>query len=376
MSCVIKENNKPDLCLIAATPGNLFSSYGVFTKNDTKAAPVLVSQKNLIKSGNNTAGILINSGNANAATGTQGIKDTQYLLNELAKILSCETHNLLMCSTGLIGIPLDTSLIAQSLKTLVNSLSFSDKAYEMAANAILTTDTFPKVVTKKLGEVTITAFAKGAAMISPSMATMLCFVLTDADLEIEDMKSCLTDAVENTFNNLIIDGCMSTNDTVMLLSSNKVKGVSQSEFYGAISSILDEIAVLMAKDAEGSTKFVQLTVKGAVSLDQAKKCARQVANSLLVKCSLFGCDPYWGRILSELGAAQAGINPDLVDIYYGPFLACKKGVANHPDKDKLVDYMKKSELSITCDLNLGNHESKVYMTDLGYGYIDENKTTS
>ncbi len=256
---------------------------------------------------------------------------------------------------------------------MISELSSS---WENAAKAILTTDTKEKTATFE-GEsgFRIGAIAKGAAMLAPAMATMLCVVTTDFRSDAENLNLALKLGIEDSFNSIVVDGCMSTNDTVLLLSSGSKEG-SFDEFKLGLGQVLKSLSDQMVKDAEGSTVFVNLKVKGAASKEQARTCARQVATSVLVRCSLNGRDPYWGRILSELGAARTGINQHKVSIFYGEIEVAREGAPFEHDAKSLKEYMERDEIEITADLKLGNFEAEITFCDISHAYIDENIGTS
>ncbi|NNN21257.1 MAG: bifunctional glutamate N-acetyltransferase/amino-acid acetyltransferase ArgJ [Acidimicrobiales bacterium] len=378
----IKASGDLDLALIATEDRNAVATVGVFTSNEAKAAPVLVSLEHLEKSSNMSCAVILNSGNANAATGPSGRDVSRNTAKLVANELGVKTHEVLVCSTGLIGIPLDIGPIENSVTRLVSELDSTNEASDMAAKAILTTDTIKKVALTRgiceSGETYgVAGMAKGAAMLAPSMATMLAVITTDVLLEVDQMQIALKRAVDMSFNSLIVDGCMSTNDTVLLLASGKAgKPKSIEEFESQLCLVTHSLAISMAKDAEGSTVMAKILVKGALNERQAAKAARQVASSVLVRCSLYGRDPYWGRVLAELGAARVGIDQELVSISYGPFEVARNGIALSHDEKGLRDYMTKREIEITADLKLGNCEAEIYTADLTHGYVDENMGTS
>jgi glutamate N-acetyltransferase/amino-acid N-acetyltransferase len=257
-----------------------------------------------------------------------------------------------------------------------------------AAEAILTTDTVAKeaVATFAVGGVTVTlgAMAKGAAMLSPAMATMLAVVTTDAAIDPASLQRALADAVAGTFDCLIVDGSRSTNDTVLVLANGAAGNATidgadraaRAEFTAALSDVCTSLAEQMARDAEGATKFVRVEVRGARSDADARTAARAVANSQLVQCSLNGGDPYWGRVLSELGASGAHLDPDQVEIAYNGITVCRDGIASDHDAAALAKEMAGDEITISSDLHLAHGEATVLTTDLSHAYIDENRRTS
>jgi glutamate N-acetyltransferase/amino-acid N-acetyltransferase len=297
-------------------------------------------------------------------------------------------HDVLVCSTGLIGIPLPIETIEAGFEPLVADLGSDEDAGRRAADAILTTDTVRKearavaVVDSGIG-CTVGGMAKGAAMLAPAMATMLAVVTTDACVEPFALQTALDCAVRDTFNSLIVDGCTSTNDSVLLLANGSAgnapiaaDGAAFGAFVQALGTVCEELAVAMAADAEGATKLARVIVRGARSADEARRAARAVASSQLVQCSLYGADPYWGRVISELGASGAYIDPEQVHIAYNGITVCREGVAAPHDEVALAAAMSGRDIEITCDLYQGMGRAQVYFTDLTHAYIDENKGTS
>ncbi|HEY6474494.1 MAG TPA: bifunctional ornithine acetyltransferase/N-acetylglutamate synthase, partial [Acidimicrobiales bacterium] len=244
------------------------------------------------------------------------------------------------------------------------------------AKAIMTTDTVPKEVVVQGDGFTVGGMAKGAAMLAPNMATMLAVLTTDAAVDAATLQTALHEAVGASFNSMSVDGCTSTNDTVLVLASGLGEAPAQSAFTAALTEACVSLAEQMVADAEGATKVAHVTVRGATSDETAHVAARKVADSMLVQCSLFGGDPYWGRIISELGSAGTPFDPDRVSVAYGGTVVCAAGVAAAHDGAAVAAHMAGRHIQIDCDLGLGTGRAVVLGTDLGYGYIDENKTTS
>jgi glutamate N-acetyltransferase/amino-acid N-acetyltransferase len=383
----IKPSGRPDLALVATTDHRPVPAAAVFTTNLVAAAPVQLSRRHLVAHPS-AAAVVLNSGNANAATGDHGLNVAERTCALVAGGLGCAAEDVLVCSTGLIGIPMDPAPFESGVPRLVTALDASPDAAGAAATAIMTTDTASKeavAVTTLLDGTTVTVggMAKGAAMLSPAMATMLAVLTTDAAIEPRALHEALTRAVDVTFNQLSTDGARSTNDTVILLASGAA-GHAPAGFGGADIHILTEavtavcasLADQMATDAEGATKFVRVHVRGARSKEEARRAARAVAESQLVKCSLFGGDPYWGRILSELGASGSYLEPGRVDIAYGGVTVCVGGEAAPHDGEALAKVMTGRDIDITCDLRLGLGDATVTTVDLTPAYIDENMRTS
>jgi glutamate N-acetyltransferase/amino-acid N-acetyltransferase len=384
----IKASGNPDLSLVATADHRPVTAAGVFTTNLVAAAPVRLSRRHLAADARATA-VVLNSGNANAATGEPGLLVAEQTAALAAEALGCDRSHVLVCSTGLIGIPMPIEPFTTGVPAAAAALAAGPEAGRSAAEAIMTTDTVPKeaVATFDAGGVPVTVggMAKGAAMLSPAMATMLAVLTTDAAVEPRALQLALSRAVDASFNLMTTDGSRSTNDTVLVLAGgaagNAPITTGTPELHAladALTAVCASLADQMAHDAEGATKFVRLTVKGALSRADALRGARAVAESQLVKCSLFGGDPYWGRILSELGASGIYLDPDTVDIAYNGFTVCVGGVAASGgfDAEALTKSMQQKEIEITADLHLGNGAATVTTVDLTPGYIDENMRTS
>jgi glutamate N-acetyltransferase/amino-acid N-acetyltransferase len=372
IACGIKDSGAPDLALVATDDRTPVPAAGVFTTNLAQAAPVQVTNAHL-RDGH-AAAVVLNSGNANAATGEPGRADARRMCALTAAGLGVDAADVLVCSTGLIGIPLPMASIESGIPRLCASLSSTGGLD--AARAIMTTDTVPKEALARAGGATVGGMAKGAAMLSPAMATMLAVVVTDAAVAPPALQRALAAAVSSTFDCLSVDGARSTNDTVLVLANGRAGDVDRHAFTDALTDVCGSLAEQMARDAEGATKFVRVTVTGARSDADARLAARAVANSQLVQCSLNGSDPYWGRVLSELGASGAHFDPEQVVIAYNGIAVCRDGVACAHDADALAREMAGREIEITCDLGVAHGTATVLTTDLSHAYIDENRRTS
>lgn len=385
-ACGVKDGGRPDLAIIATADGQPVPAAGVFTTNLACAAPVQVSRAHLADG--RAAAVVLSSGNANAATGEQGRVDATRMCALTAHGIGATTGDVLVCSTGLIGIPLPMAPIESGIPALAKELGATAADAQRAADAILTTDTVRKEadVRATIGEVaaTVGGMAKGAAMLSPAMATMLAAVTTDAAVTPLVLQRALALAVAPTFDCLVVDGCRSTNDTVLVLASgaagnpvvDRARGAGFHALTDALTEVCGSLAEQMARDAEGATKLARIVVRGAASDAEARLAARAVAVSQLVQCSLNGSDPYWGRVLSELGASGAHFDPEQVEIAYGDVVVCRRGIAADHDAARLDAVMAEREITITCVLGAGHGEATVLTTDLSYGYIDENRGTS
>ena len=357
---------------------------GVFTSNKLTAAPVVVSRQHLAARGSVTA-VVLNSGNANAATGSQGMTDAERMCELTAQELGCDTEEVLVCSTGLIGFNLPMDAIESGIPKAVAACV--PDGGPAAAEAIMTTDTVIKQALVEASGFRVGGMAKGAAMLQPDMATMLAVLTTDAAASVDMLQQALSEAVKTTFNCLTTDGAQSTNDTVLLLASARAEPPdNQEQLTEAVREVCASLALQMADDAEGSTKTVTLHVTGAAAAEEAATVARRCANSQLVKCSWYGCDPYWGRIASECGVSGVAFDADTLTIAYGDHVVYRHGepqqlLASDPSEDTsaakaLRDYMQGRQLLVRIDLGQGEGEATVVTTDLTPGYIAENMRTS
>jgi glutamate N-acetyltransferase/amino-acid N-acetyltransferase len=376
-ACGIKPGGAPDLAVVATEDRRAVPAAGVFTSNRVCAAPVQVSRDHLADG--KAAAVVLSSGNANAATGERGRGDARRMCELTAEGLGVAADDVLVCSTGLIGYPLPMAPIESGVPALCADLNGATAA----ADAILTTDTVRKEATAEvLGTAgMVGGMAKGAAMLSPAMATMLAVVTTDVGIDAKTLWECLLAATTDTFGALLVDGSMSTNDTVLVLASGRadVDGTEHSVVLtDALTDVCGSLAEQMARDAEGASKLVRLHVVGAASYEDARRAARQVAGSQLVQCSFNGEDAYWGRVLSELGASGAVFDPERVSITYGGVRVCHDGLdARSPETEPALGaVMAAPEIELVCDLRAGDASARMLFTDLSYGYIDENRTTS
>lgn len=378
----IKKNGKLDTAVIYSE--RPCSVAGVFTTNKVQSAAVQISKAHLA-SGIAQA-VIMTSGNANAATGEDGIATVEKMCAAVAEKLNIPTTSVLAAQTGLIGIPLDQKIAVTG--TLNAASLISEDGGSDAAQAIMTTDTVPKIDLEQVeldGQIiTIGAMAKGAAMLSPAMATMLALVTTDANISSTALQIILQQAMSPSFHSMVVDGCRSTNDTVLVLANglanNKIIDSENSsgfnELKQAITKVCISLAMQMAQDAEGASKFMLVTVKNALTDEDAHKAAHAVVSSNLVKCSLNGEDAYWGRVISEVGASGAECNQNRITIAYGGTIVCKNGIAYKHDSEEIASYMKSRDIAIEIDLHLGTSTARAFGCDLSHAYIDENNTTS
>ena len=376
LACGIKASGDLDLALVATDDNRPVTAAAVFTSNLAAAPPVQLSRDHLRATAGRAAAVIINSGNANAATGAAGRADAARMCQLVADGIGCAPEDVLVCSTGLIGIPLTMGPLETGIPVLVARRGATKANDDAAAQAILTTDTVAKRVLFEEQGFTLGGMAKGAAMLAPNMATMLAVLTTDAALEPDAATEALQAAAASSFNAMTVDGCTSTNDTVILLASGRRGPVDQAKFAETLARACGSLSQQMAADAEGATKLARIRVTGAASDDDATLAARKVAQSQLVQCSLYGRDPYWGRVVSELGSSGAAFEQERVSVAYGGVVVCRDGVACDHDEAAVADHMEQRDISISVDLGLGGGQAEVVFTDLGPGYIAENMTTS
>jgi glutamate N-acetyltransferase / amino-acid N-acetyltransferase len=375
-SAGIKANDAPDVAVVATADGQAVPCAGVFTSNLAAAAPVQVSRNHLAATSGSAAGVVLTSGNANAATGGPGRDAAERVCALVAGGIGATSQQILICQTGLIGIPFPIGTVEPRLAAIVEARGAGSDAGAAAARAIMTTDTVPKEVVVAGPGFTVGGMAKGAAMLAPNMATMLALCTTDATVDAPTLQKALHEAVTSSFNAITVDGCTSTNDTVIVLASGLGDAPTPDALTAALTEACTSLAEQMVADAEGGTKIAHVTVRGAVSDQAAHVAARKVADSMLVQCSLFGEDPYWGRIVSELGSAGTPFDIDRVAVSYGGTVVCAAGIAVPHDEAAVTAHMAGRHVQIDCELGLGSGQAVVLGTDLGYGYIDENRTTS
>jgi glutamate N-acetyltransferase / amino-acid N-acetyltransferase len=372
----IKPSGDPDLALVATDDGAAVSAAAVFTSNRMTAAPVTVSRRHLDSSGSRAAAVVLNSGCANAATGQRGDDDAEEMCALTAAALGCRTSEILVCSTGLIGFDLPMDVLRRGIPAVVQARAPGRNAAAAAAEAILTTDTTRKETLVEGSGFQVGGMAKGAAMLAPDMATMLAVLTTDALLEPDAAAEVLRAGVRESFNAVTVDGCTSTNDTVVLLASGRAGHADRRRVEQAVAEACLDLATQMVGDAEGHTKVVRVVVTGAGTDDEARAGARQVAESQLVKCSWYGCDPYWGRVASELGSAGIGFEPDRLTVRYGDLVVAEGGITTPVDEQALAAYMDQERIEVSADLGLGEGRASLLTNDLTHAYIDENMGTS
>lgn len=372
----IKYPDRYDLALIySKKPAQIA---GVFTTNQIKAAPVKLCIKR-IKAGVAQA-VIANSGNANACTGKKGMEDAYEITNKLSEQLGIDKESVFPISTGVIGMPMPMKKILPALNELVENINKTEPL--QVAQAIMTTDTFPKIISKQIntenGVITILGICKGAGMISPNMATMLCVILTDARIEGGLLKDALRMAVSDSFNAITVDGDMSTNDTVLLLANGEAGNVKierKSNLWKPFRNMLHEtcleLAKMIVKDGEGATKFITINVIGSKTFTDARRVARTVANSPLVKTAFYGEDPNWGRIIAAVGYSGVPVREEKIEIYINGICLFEKGLPTMREEE-LQNSLKQKEIEVLINLNLGTSCARLFTTDLSEEYVRVN----
>lgn len=379
------KNKKKDLALIKSeVPAK---AAGVFTQNKLKSPSVLISKENL--KGGLVQAVVVNSGNANCCTGKKGVEDARMMAKITANEVRVNEEQVIVASTGIIGQPLPFNLIEKGIKEAGKELSGSshikgDATGSLdAALAIMTTDKIPKMIAvdfkidKK--KITIGAIAKGSGMLSPNLATMLCFMATDAVISHECLERSLKRAVDKSFNLITVDGDTSPSDMVIILANGLAKnkeireGSGEfSKFYAALYTVTSALARFMVMDGEGATKLIDVVVKNAKTSSQAEKVARSIANSNLVKTALFGADPNWGRIITAVGYAGVDLDINKVDIYFGEVKVAERGNTFPFNEKEVKEMLEKEEVKVTVDLNSGRAEAVILTCDLSYDYVKIN----
>ena len=369
VSAGIKTSGAPDVALVV-NDGPSDTAAAVFTSNRVKAAPVLWSQE-VIKDGRLRA-VILNSGGANACTGPEGFADTHRTAEHVAAALSLGAGEVAVCSTGLIGERLPMAKLLAGADAAAAALDAGAGAE--AAEAIRTTDTRSKQAVASRGGWTVGGMAKGAGMLAPGLATMLCVLTTDAVADASTLDEALRAATRVTFDRVDSDGCMSTNDTVLLLASG-ASGVrpSASELADAVTAVCADLARQLVADAEGATKEIEIEVAGAASEEDAVEVGRSIARNNLLKCALFGNDPNWGRVLAAIGTTSAAFEPDELDVAMNGVQICRGGAPG--ERRELVDLTGRV-VRIAVDLHAGEQGATIWTNDLSHAYVEENSAYS
>ena len=372
----LKKGHGPDMALIVSETEA--SAAGVFTANRVKAAPVLLTREHI--SGGTARAIVANAGNANACTGNPGLSDAARTADLVGKTLGISPERVLVASTGVIGQRLDMDKISAAIPGLKATLA--PAGVPMAAQAIMTTDSFPKISSfdgmADNRPYRILGIAKGAGMIMPDMATMLCFILTDIQMAPDALQKLLRVATETTFNRMTVDGDTSTNDMVLILANGMAGNGPLSlkdhgRFQEGLTGVMEDLAGMIAKDGEGATKLVDVVINNALSAEDALKAARTVANSSLVKTAFYGQDPNWGRIMAALGRADIEMDETLVDIWINDIQIVSGGLGSGVEAEKqAARVMTREEFALRIDLHQGKYRDHMVTSDLTHEYISIN----
>jgi glutamate N-acetyltransferase / amino-acid N-acetyltransferase len=366
----LKSSGRPDLALVV-NDGPSAAAAAVFTANRCKANPVLWSEQ-AIKGGTARA-MVANSGGANCYTGAEGFANTHATAETVAELLGIGAVDVQVCSTGLIGLLNDRELLLAGATKAVGALS-PDDGGRAAAEAIMTTDTAPKQATAIIGDCTVGGMAKGAGMLAPSLATMLVFLTTDADVDTATCDRALRAATARTFDRIDSDGCMSTNDTVLLMASGSAGATPEyDDFAAAVETVCADLARQLIADAEGAEHDIEIRVRGAASEADALEVGRAVARSNLFKCAIYGRDPNWGRVLAQIGTTRAAFDPADLDVALNGVWVCREsGPADDPDSVDLAGRV----VEVLVDLKSGPHEATIWTNDLTHAYVHENSAYS
>ena len=360
----IKKSGNPDFAVIfSKVPAN---AAAVYTSNKVKGAPLIVTKKHL--AGGKAQAIAVNSGIANVCTGKKGIKDAEDMSKCVAEELGIKSNDVLVASTGLIGAYLPMDRIKKGITGIKKELSANGDA----ASAIMTTDKEKKEIAVKVDNFTIGAIAKGSGMINPNMATMLCFITTDAEISSKKLRFFLKKSVDKSFNMISVDMDTSTSDMAIILANGLAGKADDKKFQKALDYVCIEMAKKIAKDGEGATKLVEVAVNNALTASDARKLAKSVISSNLVKCALFGNDPNWGRIISAMGNSGADFEQSLVEVHFGKECIVTNGTTTNFSLQKVKDTMSKNFLSITINLKQGIYNAVAYGCDMSYDYIKIN----
>ncbi|HTM37993.1 MAG TPA: bifunctional glutamate N-acetyltransferase/amino-acid acetyltransferase ArgJ [Terriglobales bacterium] len=368
----IKASGNPDLAAIFA--GSRTRAAAVFTKNRIVAAPVQVGRAALVRSRGRVRAVIVNSGNANCATGQAGVRGCKAVCEEMGELLKVRPFEIFPSSTGIIGVPFPAEKVRSHVGALLAGAGASVGDLRHFAEAILTTDTRPKIASVPLrsGSASLIGIAKGSGMIHPQLATMLVYLLTDVSVSPSELKGVLREACDESFNEISVDGDTSTNDTVLLLASAESQasfGSIRKEFRAALSEVCRSLAEQIVSDGEGVQRVIRLHIEQARNRAEALQVARTIANSMLVKTAWAGADPNWGRILAAAGRSGVPLNPERTTVAIGDQVVCKGSVACVFDEQKAHDHLSQAECSVRVKLGRGKASVRFLTTDLTTEYV-------
>ncbi len=365
---------RPDLALLASAAD--CAAAAVFTTNLVKAAPVLLDQAHLAANPSAIRAVLINTASANACTGERGLADAAQCAAWVAEALGIRKEQVLVMSTGVIGAYLPMLRMRRGIQQLAAQLSDAPEAWQAAARAIMTTDTRPKLAHAKFGDAALIGIAKGAGMIAPNMATMLSLIATDVRIAPDLLQRLLRQAADESFNRIVVDGDMSTNDTLLImangLSSAQVDEQNAAAFQAALTALCTRLAQAIVRDGEGATKFITLHISGARNVAEARQIGNAIATSALVKTAFYGGDPNWGRILAAAGRAGVPLDPTRLALWYNDFQLVADGAPLNYDEARAKLHAQQREIVVRLDLGLGQAEVTLWTCDLGHDYVSIN----
>lgn len=376
-ACGLKKSGL-DLALIASK--SAAAAAAVFTQNLVQAAPVVLSRRNIRRRRGRMRALVVNSGNANCATGKSGMAAARATAVAAARALGCAAEEIVVCSTGVIGVPLRVEKIVRALPALVKARSGAAESYGLLTRAIMTTDTRPKWAAERIRidgrEIRLLGCAKGAGMIQPNMATMLAFIVSDAAIEPQLLAEALRGAVGHTFNAITVDGDTSTNDTLAVFANGaaggaklRAGGAGYRKFVAALEVICAKLALAIVADGEGARRVIEIEVRGAATQSAAERIARTIANSPLVKTALAGGDPNWGRILAAAGRSGVRFDPAVVDISVAGMMLCRRGIEAPFDERAAHRRMLAEFVPIRVELRAGRASAKIWTCDFTGEYV-------
>jgi glutamate N-acetyltransferase/amino-acid N-acetyltransferase len=366
----IKVSGAPDLALAFAPHGA--KAAAMFTTNRVVAVPLQCGREHLRRTGGRVRAVVVNSGNANCATGEKGRRACDQVCRSVAKAMDCREDEVFPASTGIIGVPLPAGKLIQAIPQLLAARAADADAAQRFARAIMTTDTRMKTASARFGRATLFGACKGAGMIHPRLATLLVYLFTDAEAKPRELRELLHRAVHVTFNRMNVDTDTSTNDTVLLLASGEAGVAKRKDFAAALTAVCESLARQIVADGEGVQHVVNLRIEGARSDGEASQVAKAIANSMLVKTAWAGADPNWGRVLAAVGYSGVPIDPNKVDISFGKFQVCRKGVAAAFDEEKVHTYLSQPVLDVRVRLGRGKVGATFWTCDLTSEYVHIN----
>ncbi|MFI5087907.1 MAG: bifunctional glutamate N-acetyltransferase/amino-acid acetyltransferase ArgJ [Terriglobales bacterium] len=366
----IKVSGSPDMALAFAPQGA--NAAAMFTTNRVVAAPLICGREHLRRTRGRVRAVIVNSGNANCATGEAGRRACERVCGSVAKAAGCEKHEVFPASTGIIGVPLPADKLIRAIPRLFAGRASGADAAERFARAIMTTDTRMKTASARFGRATLFGTCKGAGMIHPRLATMLVYLFTDAVASPRELGALLRDTVHVTFNRINVDTDTSTNDTVLLLASGEAGKVKKKDFGAALQAVCESLAKQIVSDGEGVKHVVNLRIEGARSDAEASQVAKAIGNSMLVKTAWAGADPNWGRVLAAVGYSGVAVDPAKVDIFFGKHQVCRRGAAARFDAKKVHSYLSQPVFDVRVALGRGNIGATFWTCDLTSEYVHIN----